>query len=410
MRKRKPTHRLNKQSTSTSKGQKKIKKRIFLIKNKPDSNEAESTDEEYELTGRYQAKREENENISKKELEIHPETETLDKTMVKEEPIEALEDEPTIELEEKSYKKEEEVGMHKQGRQSPEIMDSNPGDPDNRDVPENRKQENFEVKVIEGRGCKLSSYTGYHLKRLTGELTVKVTVQDIYDNTPLVVKARLRKTKEAYRHHKVEKICKVHQEGVPEELWKHVLQAAGNQSNVKHEVDEEGRYVCFNIGKTNSVTGTLSKRIAVKSICTDSCQTCSDPKQPAENCRELLLVLTLESEASGLIGQRSIPIWPKAALSNRDLRKISRTQGKGGSLSLNMKKRLEDMKRKRSTNQVETSIKNLKGWREDDKTQMIQEMLNHSIDLVVKNAKTLKIDNQELVYKITRRMAAQPNK
>ncbi len=53
--------------------------------------------------------------------------------------------------------------------------------------------------------------------------------------------------------------------------------------------------LCFMVGMAKP-DGSLEATIGLKSMCNDSCSTCSDPTfKQTESSRDLLMVLTLES-------------------------------------------------------------------------------------------------------------------
>ena len=98
------------------------------------------------------------------------------------------------------------------------------------------------------------------------------------------------------------------------------------------------------IGSPHSETGDLEETIGLKCICNDSCSTCDDQTfKQTESSRDLLLVLTLESLDYGIIlARRHFGVWPKAVVRPKDLNKTERRKPKGGAAKLNkMREALE---------------------------------------------------------------------
>ena len=98
------------------------------------------------------------------------------------------------------------------------------------------------------------------------------------------------------------------------------------------------------IGSPHPETGDLEETIGLKCICNDSCSTCDDQTfKQTESSRDLLLVLTLESLEYGIIlARRNFGVWPKAVVRPKDLNKLERRKPKGGAAKLNkMREALE---------------------------------------------------------------------
>ena len=152
----------------------------------------------------------------------------------------------------------------------------------------------------------------------------------------LRVRALLVRKEETYRHYGVDRICENHRNEVALATQEHVLQATPGLEGAWH-FDDSGprKSLCFNIGPTDE-TGCLETLIGLKSVCNDSCLTCSDPSfRQTESSRDLLLVLTLEScRHDTILARRTLTVWPKAVVRPKDLNKPERRKPKGGAAKL----------------------------------------------------------------------------
>jgi len=203
----------------------------------------------------------------------------------------------------------------------------------------------FQYKVMENQLCKYSKYTGWHLQRSTGMMKIKLSFRSILAQGPMLVRALLVRKDETYRHFGVDRICENHMKEVELESRHHVLQAAPGLEGMWQFGSGGPRHsLCFFVGIPHPETGNLEETIGLKCICNDSCSTCDDRTfKQTESSRDLLLVLTLESVEFGIIlARRSFGVWPKAVVRPKDLNKPERRKPKGGAAKLNkMREALE---------------------------------------------------------------------
>jgi len=200
---------------------------------------------------------------------------------------------------------------------------------------------NFTYKIFENQFCKYSTFTGWHLQRSCGMMKINVKFQKLnmlYGS--LIVRAVLVRKEDTYRHFGVDVICENHKRDVGVESTDHVLHpASGMETSSYFDSNGERSSLCFMVGMAKP-DGSLEATIGLKSMCNDSCSTCSDPTfKQTESSRDLLMVLTLESpDRNVILARRSIVIWPKAIVRPKDLNKPERRRPKGGAAKLLKKK------------------------------------------------------------------------
>ena len=195
----------------------------------------------------------------------------------------------------------------------------------------------FQYKVMENQLCKYSKYTGWHLQRSTGMMKIKLSFKSLRVRGPMMVRALMVRKDETYRHFGVDRICENHRKESSWESREHVLQAApGLEGMWRYGASGPRRSICFMVGSPHPETGDLEETIGLKCICNDSCSTCDDQTfKQTESSRDLLLVLTLESLEYGIIlARRNFGVWPKAVVRPKDLNKLERRKPKGGAAKL----------------------------------------------------------------------------
>ena len=325
----------------------------------------------------------------------------------------------------------------------------------------------FQYKVMENQLCRYSKYTGWHLQRNTGTMKINLSFRANQIQGPMVVRALLVRTNEAYRHFGVDRICDNHKKGAPEESSQHVLQAApGLEGKWQYGTGGPRPSLCFTIGKSHLETGYSKEMIGLKCICNDSCYTCDDKTfKQTESSRDLLLVLTLESVDNGVtLARRSFGIWPKAVVCSKDLNKPERRKPKGGAAVLNKMQEMLEKQRSRIRGPLEPGIATqgctqgqpqdgpglgkgiqkapigdglglsistvhmtpktpvipgrLSGWGEVGKqtfslllpvestnsTPTTMELMDTTIRQAIKNARTLGLSNEEFIHRIRERL------
>ena len=241
----------------------------------------------------------------------------------------------------------------------------------------------------------------------------------------LIVRAVLVRKEDTYRHFGVDVICENHKNDVGVESTDHVLHpASGMEASSYFDSDSGERHsLCFLVGMAKP-DGSLEATIGLKSMCNDSCSTCADPTfKQTESSRDLLLVLTLESQDRNVIlARRSVIIWPKAIVRPKDLNKPERRRPKGGAAKLLKKKEwIDKMKTVNvlsspSTSRSQSHYPTLAppplsggGGESEKKYNLIMriqttnnvptkhDIFSSSINFVIKNAKTSKYSKEDFM-------------
>ena len=201
----------------------------------------------------------------------------------------------------------------------------------------------FKYKVQSTRFCQYSPYTGWHLKR-NEVMNIKI-INSLKLSDPVIVRAILIRQNPVYRMYTVDQVCEKHREKMCSSADRvHVLQAAPGSPDWYYDDEGPRKSLCFEIGIPNS--GFLATTIGLKCVCNDTCVTTMDPSFTAtEASRDLMLVLTLESKTFRMVvARRSLMVWPKAAICDRDMRKLQRRKAKGGAAVADTRKRINTEK------------------------------------------------------------------
>ena len=201
----------------------------------------------------------------------------------------------------------------------------------------------FKYKVQSTRFCQYSPYTGWHLKR-NEVMNIKI-INSLKLSDPVIVRAILIRRNPVYRMYTVDQVCEKHREKMCSPADRvHVLQAAPGSPDWYYDDEGPRKSLCFEIGIPNS--GFLATTIGLKCVCNDTCVTTMDPSFTAtEASRDLMLVLTLESKTFKMVvARRSLMVWPKAAICDRDMRKLQRRKAKGGAAVAETRKRINTEK------------------------------------------------------------------
>ena len=207
--------------------------------------------------------------------------------------------------------------------------------------PENVVEEfgNMDVKIepIEKENNKLVAWSKanftWHIKAGRDSyfpITIKAPNPSNEDGLKFI-RLRLIRRNSMYRHIPVDTICNKHADtNDPEDKGK-VIQLVSGNCDTHWYSDGPRRSLCITYNKSN--TEEIDLKIGIKIICSDTCQNSSKHKINREGARDLLLTLTLESKESekeiNIKARRSISIWPKAKISDRELLKEVRRTQKG---------------------------------------------------------------------------------
>ena len=208
---------------------------------------------------------------------------------------------------------------------------SHTGPPRRKEAPSTLRGLTYSIK--ETRFCRLSRYTGWHLKRGVGAMTVTFTLPpELQEGQPLI-RALLVRKNAAYRHFGVDQVCAIHAKELSgHQSRQHVLQAPqGMEGFCYFDVKGIHPSIVFPIKPIPAKPRDLSFAICLKNLCCDSCVTSRDPTfKPTEGSRDLLLILNLETKDGIIKAREIVKVWTKAEICPRDLRKRERRKAKGG--------------------------------------------------------------------------------
>ena len=192
---------------------------------------------------------------------------------------------------------------------------------------------NFKCNILGNQHCQYSPYTGWHLQRSKGVMEIDLSFSNLLVEGPIIARVLLIRKDHRFRAYGIDQICEIHKNEVDNDSQNHVLQPDPN-CNIDWCYDQSGfrKSICFSLGTLDPLTRTLAGKISFRSMCFDSCNTCSDLSfSPTESSRDLQLVLTLEAPTCGIIiARKVIDVWPKACIVGRDMNKTERRLPKGG--------------------------------------------------------------------------------
>ena len=258
----------------------------------------------------------------------------------------------------------------------------------------------LQYTVAENKLCQFSPYTGYHLQSGLGEMRITLTVKNAPRSKPLTIRASLIRKDPAYQQFGVTSVCEKHRRN--EERKSHVLQATSGEQSVHYESYPQKRYVCFDLGVPDSA-GNLRTTIGLRCTCNDTCQTCSHPNfQPREPSRDLLLTIALDSNDIQ-IAHRSLTIWPKAAITIRDLKLLVRRRPKGGRASQLTKAHMSLMEVAKHIQRTPDGV-NLLKIACNSPAITLNGALNTTLDSAIKISKKLQLNREELLKRMSDRL------
>jgi len=184
------------------------------------------------------------------------------------------------------------------------------------------KAESF--KIEESINCKFSQQNKFfHIK--SGDNSFKISVDVPYPGDTWVVLGYLQRQNEPFCNKPVNG-CSKHSAAVQESCLKDQVLQSLQQGAVYH--GSPGHF--YGVSEKLSSSCTLEYKIT----CPDSCPTSKEIAQMPERGRDLYLHLTLlQAQANGthsVMARGRFSVWPKTALSLRELNKKERRVCKGG--------------------------------------------------------------------------------
>jgi hypothetical protein len=199
-------------------------------------------------------------------------------------------------------------------------------------------QVEYKIKPIDNICQKSVQSAEWHVKSGSGFLDIQLAFHNVPDqyssSEQLFVRCVIFRQHSEFRHLPVDTICPKHlKPGTRHPM--HVLQALpGPDQDHFYTSTEYRKSISFPCSGRDS-SGNIHAGLQLQFICNASCNTCSDPAfRNKEKAQDLLLVITLEvlddSKNAITLARTSVPVWPKAAVSARDLTKGARRLAKGG--------------------------------------------------------------------------------
>ena len=184
---------------------------------------------------------------------------------------------------------------------------------------------NMNASIQENRHCKLSLYTGYHIRRKTGIMRIEVTTSNANGLGTLSLRCQLERRNRDLDRHPIQEICPKHQMDSQRNRMAHVLQAAVSETEPHKYETTEGRSSIVYIMRTED-DGTAWARPSLRVLCNDTClKTQMTNFVPREDNREIWLVLKIETtEPQMVIARKNIPIWVKSQIVKADLQRQER--------------------------------------------------------------------------------------
>ena len=193
---------------------------------------------------------------------------------------------------------------------------------------------NLNFKIIENKHVRKGLATGIHVVRQAGNMEISVTTKAPIQDDQFCVRATLVRKHVQYQHHAIDQICAKHIHCTIPELQDHMLQTNTSPEYCYYDDTNPRKSICFNLYPENKESNG-SYIISLKFICSSTCSVTKNQIYMPERGREMYLVLTLENEYTNqVVARRSITVWPKAAMSLRDLNKLTRMEPKGAAAQI----------------------------------------------------------------------------
>ena len=195
------------------------------------------------------------------------------------------------------------------------------------------------IIIQETPHVKKSTATGYHVVRGCGNMEMSVSTTQPLSNNKYYIRTTLIRKHEDQRHNIINMVCKKHIKCTDPELKDHVLQTKSAPGTYYYDDEGLRKSICFHVSNTQDDIN-IPTVISVKFICASTCNLTKGQFSVVERGREMYLIVTLEcKETNSIVARRKIDIWPKAAISLRDMCKLTRLSQKGAKAQWLMKKK-----------------------------------------------------------------------
>ena len=190
------------------------------------------------------------------------------------------------------------------------------------------------IRVDQTKTCITSPYTGIHVQRDTGTMTLRVHYEDPkIQHLEVNIRCTLVRKDPVYRPYPIMDICPIHREE-PDYLYSnhHVLQVREDESDPYPTYTYERQNRNSVVFRAYINGGRMDMTCPLKFMCNDTCDNHTTYfVTGAEAARDIWLVITLESPSwQQRMAQTKFTVWPKSKIQRRDIIKEYRRKTKGG--------------------------------------------------------------------------------
>ena len=182
---------------------------------------------------------------------------------------------------------------------------------------------NMGITIRETSMCRNSTFTGWHLLRSAGLMTLILRSNNL--NCENLLRLAIKRRNPEYSSYHIDRVCDKHQADAtfsPD----HVLHPGPSEQNWMLETRNRERSLVYLFDKYQT-----SKKLEIRIICNDTCRTSTDKNfKSKEKSRDAVLEITVETKDNKTILERDfIQVWTKAAIKPSDLEKKVRRESKG---------------------------------------------------------------------------------
>ena len=237
------------------------------------------------------------------------------------------------------------------------------------------------ITIRETSICRKSPFTGWHLLRASGLMTLILRSNNL--SCENLLRLVIKRKNPEYSSFHIDRICEKHQNDASFSL-DHVLHPGPNEQNWMFETRNQERSLVYLFDKYQK-----SRKLEVRIICNDTCRTSTDKNfKSKEKSRDVVLEVTVETKDNKTILERDfIQVWTKAAIKPSDLEKKVRRESKGSVAIKEKRERLLALKdpeaRTKAGNIMKRAYTALKGLGFSDKEVLLmarKEVAKHQID------------------------------
>lgn len=210
---------------------------------------------------------------------------------------------------------------------------------------------NMVITIRETSTCRNTPYTGWHLLRATGLMTLLLRSKNL--NCENLVRLAIKRKNPEYSSFPIDRVCVKHQADASFDL-DHVLQPGPNEQNWMFQTVNREKSLVYFLDKHQT-----SRKLEVRIICNDTCRTSTDKNfKSKEKSRDIVLEVTVEAKDNKTILEREfIQVWTKAAIKISDLEKKVRRENKGSVAIKEKRERLLALKDPKARTKAGSIIK-----------------------------------------------------